>query len=108
MDSLVSAPRWIAQKNYVELFTTDRFFLKAWSNTGIFALGTVLPGLALAMVFAVLLNQDIRGRFVYRAIYFVPVVAIALGVTLRDEPLHAAALLGTGLVLAGAYMTSRR
>lgn len=41
------------------------------------------------------------------AIYCVPVVAIALGVTLRDEPLHAAALLGTALVLAGAYMTSR-
>jgi drug/metabolite transporter (DMT)-like permease len=40
-------------------------------------------------------------------IYFVPVVAIALGVTLRDEPLHAAALLGTLLVLAGAYLTSR-
>jgi drug/metabolite transporter (DMT)-like permease len=41
------------------------------------------------------------------AIYFVPVVAIALGVTLRDEPLHAAALTGTALVLAGAYLTSR-
>jgi drug/metabolite transporter (DMT)-like permease len=40
-------------------------------------------------------------------IYFVPIVAIALGVTLRDEPLHAAALLGTALVLAGAYLTSR-
>jgi drug/metabolite transporter (DMT)-like permease len=41
-------------------------------------------------------------------IYLVPVVAIALGVTLRGEPLHAAALLGTVLVLAGAYLTSRR
>lgn len=41
------------------------------------------------------------------AIYFVPVVAIALGVALRDEPLHAAALLGTVLVLAGAWLTSR-
>ena len=40
-------------------------------------------------------------------LYFVPVVAIALGVTLRDEPLHAAALLGTALVLGGAYLTSR-
>ena len=40
-------------------------------------------------------------------IYFVPVVAIALGAGLRDEPLHAAALLGTALVLAGAYVTSR-
>jgi drug/metabolite transporter (DMT)-like permease len=41
------------------------------------------------------------------AIYFVPIVAIALGVTLRDEPLHAAAVFGTALVLAGAYLTSR-
>jgi drug/metabolite transporter (DMT)-like permease len=40
-------------------------------------------------------------------IYCVPVVAIALGVTLRDEPLHAAALLGTALVLVGAYVVSR-
>ena len=40
-------------------------------------------------------------------IYFVPVVAIVLGATLNDEPVHAAALLGTALVLAGAYLTSR-
>lgn len=41
------------------------------------------------------------------ALYFVPIVAIALGAALNHEEIHAAALLGTGLVLAGAYMTSR-
>jgi drug/metabolite transporter (DMT)-like permease len=40
-------------------------------------------------------------------IYFVPVVAVALGALLNSESIHAAALFGTGLVLAGAYLTSR-
>ena len=40
-------------------------------------------------------------------IYLLPVVAIALGAIVRDEPIHAAALLGTALVLAGAYLVSR-
>ena len=41
------------------------------------------------------------------ALYFVPIVAIVLGAALNDERIHVAALLGTALVLAGAYMTSR-
>lgn len=42
------------------------------------------------------------------AIYFVPVVAIALGVLFLGETVHPLALAGTGLVLAGAWLTSRR
>lgn len=41
------------------------------------------------------------------AIYFVPVVAIALGVTLRGEVLHPAQVVGTLLILSGAWLTSR-
>ena len=40
-------------------------------------------------------------------IYFVPVVAIVLGVLVRDETVALISLLGTALVLAGAYITSR-
>jgi drug/metabolite transporter (DMT)-like permease len=42
------------------------------------------------------------------ATYFIPVVAIVLGVIFRDETIAAISLIGTGLVLAGAYLTSRR
>jgi drug/metabolite transporter (DMT)-like permease len=42
------------------------------------------------------------------AIYFLPVVAITLGVIFRDETIAAISLVGAGLVLAGAYLTSRR
>ncbi|MDX6581883.1 MAG: hypothetical protein QOI10_1067 [Solirubrobacterales bacterium] len=41
------------------------------------------------------------------AIYFVPVVAIALGVAVRGEGASAAELAGTAAVLAGAWLTSR-
>ena len=42
------------------------------------------------------------------AIYFVPVVAMVLGVALLDEVIAVSAILGTALVLAGAWLTSRR
>jgi drug/metabolite transporter (DMT)-like permease len=42
------------------------------------------------------------------AIYFVPVVAIVLGVLTLGEAVHPLALLGTALVLVGAWVTSRR
>jgi drug/metabolite transporter (DMT)-like permease len=41
------------------------------------------------------------------AIYFTPVVAIVLGVVVRDEHVAAAALFGTLLVMLGAWLTSR-
>lgn len=40
-------------------------------------------------------------------IYFVPLVAIALGVLVRDETVALISLVGTLLVLGGAYITSR-
>jgi drug/metabolite transporter (DMT)-like permease len=42
------------------------------------------------------------------AIYFIPVVALLLGVTLRDETVPLISVLGVALVLAGAWLTSRR
>lgn len=42
------------------------------------------------------------------AIYFVPIVAIGLGVVFLGERVAALAVAGTGLVLAGAWLTSRR
>ncbi len=40
-------------------------------------------------------------------IYFIPVVAIVLGVVFRAESIALVSLLGTALVLLGAYLTSR-
>jgi drug/metabolite transporter (DMT)-like permease len=42
------------------------------------------------------------------AIYFVPIVAVILGVLVRGDTIAPLAIIGTGLVLAGAWVTSRK
>jgi drug/metabolite transporter (DMT)-like permease len=77
----------------------------AWSST-LAALGFFGTGWAyVAMTTLVGRAGATRGSI---ANYFVPIVAIALGVIFRDETIAAISLVGTGLVLTGAYLTSRR
>lgn len=80
--NLLTPPRWVGMRNYGELFTTDRFFFQTMRNTGTYTLGVVVPAMILALVFAILLNQEIRGKYLYRAIYFIPVIAPAVAVAL--------------------------
>lgn len=80
--NLISPPRWIGAENYVDLFTTDRFFFKSMWVTVRYTLGVVLPSMAIALFFATLLNQDIRFKRTYRGIYFVPVVAPTVALAL--------------------------
>ena len=79
----------------------------AWSSTlAVVALGFFGTGWAfVAMTTLVGRVGATRGSV---ATYFIPVVAIALGVVFEDETVVAISLLGTALVLAGAYLTSRR
>jgi multiple sugar transport system permease protein len=80
--NLITPPRWVGIENYVDLVTTDRFFFKTLWNTTRYTLGVVLPSMAIALFFASLLNQKIRFRYTYRAIYFVPVVAPTVALAL--------------------------
>jgi drug/metabolite transporter (DMT)-like permease len=78
----------------------------AWSSVlAVAALGSF--GTALAFFWFTALIGRVGSTRAAVALYFVPVVAITLGAALNDESIHVAALLGTLLVLAGAYMTSR-
>jgi multiple sugar transport system permease protein len=71
---LLTPPSWVGLDNYIGLFTTDRSFYLVLSNTALYAVGTILPGMAIALIFATLLNQNIIGQAAFRAIYFVPVL----------------------------------
>lgn len=61
---------------------TDTQFLKSLSVTLIIWVISTIPMLALALLLAFLLNQEIRGKTVYRVTYFIPnvtsLVAIAI------------------------------
>jgi drug/metabolite transporter (DMT)-like permease len=78
----------------------------AWSSLlAVVALGSLGTGVAFIW-FTELISRVGPARAAV-SIYIVPVVAVALGAAFRHERVHLAALLGTAMVLGGAYLTSR-
>jgi multiple sugar transport system permease protein len=70
---LLGIKEFVGLQNYRALFR-DPLFWKAFWNT-IFYIVTIVPlQLVLGLVMAVALNQGLRGRTLYRLIYFMPVV----------------------------------
>lgn len=68
---LLSTPVWVGTLNYRDMLT-DTVFWKSLANTFRFALFALPLGLLLSFFTAVLLNQPIRGRSVFRTIFFLP------------------------------------
>lgn len=65
-------------------------------------------GTGLAFVLMATLVGRVGGPRGSVAIYFVPVVAMVLGVVVLDETISRSAVAGAALVVAGAWLTSRR
>jgi drug/metabolite transporter (DMT)-like permease len=65
-------------------------------------------GTALAFVFMATLVGRVGGPRGAVAIYFVPIVAMVLGVVFRDETIAPIAIVGVGFVIVGAWFASRR
>lgn len=72
----------------------------------VFVLGVFGTGVALAVMAALVGRVGATRGGV--AIYFVPVVAVILGLVFRDDSIAPLAILGMVVVLAGAYLASRR
>lgn len=79
--SVLNAPVYIGAANYTFL-AHDQVFLKSVWNTFAYAAISLPLGLVLSLSLALLLNADVRGRTVFRAIFFfpslVPLVALAI------------------------------
>ncbi len=68
---VLTRPVWIGLLNYRDMFT-DEVFWKALKNTLYFAAVSLPLGLIIALLVAVLLNQKVKMRPVFRTIYFLP------------------------------------
>ena len=78
---LIGEIRWIGLDNYVAALR-DPAVLGALRNTVLFILGYLPATVGIALGLAVLLNRRIKGRIVFRAIYFIPVVTSWVAVSL--------------------------
>jgi multiple sugar transport system permease protein len=75
-------PEWIGLANYVEAFSRDKLFWPSLGRTVYFSVGAVLLGVFLSLMAAILLNQELKGRNFFRALFYMPsltpIVAMAL------------------------------
>ena len=78
---VLSAPVWTGTLNYRDMFT-DSVFWKSLANTLYFTAYSLPLGLILAFLLAVLLNNQVRLRPLFRTCFFlpslVPVVAVSM------------------------------
>ena len=72
-DVLNSQKPYVGLDNYRAL-RHDAYFRQALRNTAYFTLGTVPLSMLLGLGIALLLNQQIRGRAVFRTLFYLPVV----------------------------------
>jgi len=79
----------------------------AWSSAAaVIVLGVFSTGVAFVAMAALSVRVGATRSSV--AIYFLPIVAMVLGITLRGEQVPWVAVAGTGLVVIGAWLVTRR
>ena len=80
--SIGGLPEWIGFANFSQAFFNDPLFWPSLGRTAYYAVATVILGVALSLLAALLLNQNLRGRSIFRALYYLPsltpVVAMAI------------------------------
>ena len=78
---LIAPPTWNGVANYVALVENSAY-LKAFTNTIVFA-GLYVPGVVVSsLLVAVLLNRKMRGVGLFRTAYFLPTVTSAVATAL--------------------------
>lgn len=70
---IVGSPTWCGLENYARAIGSPVFWT-AVRNTAVYAVVTVPAGLVLALGAALLLNNQLRGKGIYRGVFFFPVL----------------------------------
>lgn len=75
----MSAPTWIGLRNYILMFTNyDSFFYKSLQATITYTILNVPAVIIFAFLMALLLNSNIKGRSIFRAIFYLPSIVPAV------------------------------
>ena len=72
--SLLGSPKFMGLGNYVKMFTQDVRFKSALANTFIYVFTSVPAKQVIALTIAMLLNQKLRGVYIYRTVFYLPSV----------------------------------
>lgn len=73
----IASVKYAGLSNYQRLLTNDPLFWKALLNTATYTLWAVPLGLTGSLLLAVLLNQKIKARGLFRALFYIPTLVPA-------------------------------
>jgi ABC-type sugar transport system permease subunit len=70
----LTAPKFVGLDNYIKLITNDKIFTRGLINTTLFVLMGMGIGPTLGLLTALMLNQNVRFRSLFRTAYYLPVM----------------------------------
>jgi multiple sugar transport system permease protein len=71
---IITPARWVGFDNYRTMFTSDGLVWHALRVTFTYSLAAVPLGLAVSFLVALLLNQKVRGIYLYRTLFYLPAI----------------------------------
>ena len=72
---------YVGFENYTDLVDDGRFW-DALLHTGVFAAGTIIPTIILGLIFALLLQNELRGKAIYRFLLFSPWITPTVAISI--------------------------
>lgn len=85
--NIVTPMEWVGLRNFIRLFQDIQFF-KAIVNTLLFLAIHIPLQIILALLLAVLLNQKLKARGFFRALFFLPVIVSGVVITILWTQLY--------------------
>ncbi|MBC8075993.1 MAG: sugar ABC transporter permease [Chloroflexales bacterium] len=79
--SLLTPPKWVGLDNFRRLLS-DRFVSIALFNTIYYGVGSVVLGVIVSFLLALLLNQKVHGQALFRTAFYLPSVVSGIAVAL--------------------------
>lgn len=76
----LTTPKFVGLANYVRIFTKDIYFTDSLKATILYAFLAVVGAVIYSLIIALLLNMNIKGRTLFRSIFFIPYLLPAIGV----------------------------
>jgi ABC-type sugar transport system permease subunit len=70
----LTAAKFVGLDNYIKLLTDDKIFTRSLLNTTLFVLIGMSIGPTLGLLTALMLNQNVRFRSIFRTAYYLPVM----------------------------------
>lgn len=76
----ITKPEFIGLANFQRIFTKDIYFWDSIKATVWYAFLAVIGAVVYSLIIAILLNMNIKGRTLFRSLFFIPYLLPAIGV----------------------------